>query len=105
MSTFVCPHCGDPTDLFGHGGAQAAAARIRGAIPGRVPLHLRIREGGDSGRPIVATEPDFSQADAFMNIARNIAAQVSVVAYRQQTKARARPSPSSASARRAMVGA
>ena len=27
MSTFVCPHCGQPTDLFGHGGAQAAAAR------------------------------------------------------------------------------
>jgi ATP-binding protein involved in chromosome partitioning len=91
MSTFVCPHCGDPTDLFGHGGAQAAAVRYAVPFLGEVPLHLRIREGGDSGRPIVATEPDSPQADNFMTVARNLAAQVSVVAYQQQQTQRGAP--------------
>ena len=91
MSTFVCPHCGSPTDLFGHGGAQAAAVRYNAPFLGEIPLHLRIREGGDSGRPIVANDPESPQADAFMNVARNLAAQVSVVAYRQQEEKRGAP--------------
>jgi ATP-binding protein involved in chromosome partitioning len=91
MSTFVCPHCGDPTDLFGHGGAQAAAVRYNVPFLGEIPLHLRIREGGDSGRPIMATEPDSPQAESFAQVARNLAAQVSVVAYKQQQAQRGAP--------------
>ncbi len=91
MSTFVCPHCGDPTDLFGHGGAQAAAVRYGVPFLGEIPLHLSIREGGDSGRPVVAEAPDSPQAQAFMQVARNIAAQVSVVAYQQQEEKRGAP--------------
>ncbi|HET9494843.1 MAG TPA: iron-sulfur cluster carrier protein ApbC [Chloroflexia bacterium] len=84
MSTFVCPHCSQPTDLFGHGGAQSAAARYGVPFLGEIPLHLRIREGGDSGRPVVAEAPDSPEAQAFLQVARNLAAQVSVVAYKQQ---------------------
>jgi ATP-binding protein involved in chromosome partitioning len=91
MSTFVCPHCGDPTDLFGHGGAQAAAVRYGVPFLGEIPLHLRIREGGDSGRPVVATDPGSPQAEAFIQVARNLAAQVSVVAYKQQEEKRGAP--------------
>ena len=91
MSTFVCPHCGDPTDLFGHGGAQAAAARYAIPFLGEIPLHLRIREGGDSGRPVVVDRPDSPEAQAFMHVARNLAAQVSVVAYKQQDAQRGAP--------------
>jgi ATP-binding protein involved in chromosome partitioning len=83
MSTFVCPHCQNPTDLFGHGGAQAAAARFNVPFLGEIPLHLRIREGGDNGRPVVATEENSAEAQAFVQVAKSLAAQVSVVAYRQ----------------------
>lgn len=91
MSTFVCPHCAQPTDLFGHGGAQAAAARYGVPFLGEIPLHLRIREGGDNGRPIVVDAPDSPEAQAFMHVARNLAAQVSVVAYKQQEAKRGAP--------------
>lgn len=91
MSTFVCPHCANPTDLFGHGGAQAAAARYNVPFLGEIPLHLRIREGGDSGRPIVADAPDSPEAQAFMQVARNLAAQVSVIAYKQADAKRGAP--------------
>jgi len=91
MSTFVCPHCGNPTDLFGHGGAQAAASRYDVPFLGEIPLHLRIREGGDSGRPVVATEGDTPEAEAFLQVARALAAQVSVIAYKQADLMRGAP--------------
>jgi ATP-binding protein involved in chromosome partitioning len=91
MSTFVCPHCNNPTDLFGHGGAQAAAARFNVPFLGEIPLHLRIRESGDSGHPIVIDSPESPEADAFFRVARNLAAQVSVVAYQQQQTQRGAP--------------
>ncbi|HEX9988119.1 MAG TPA: iron-sulfur cluster carrier protein ApbC [Chloroflexia bacterium] len=91
MSTFVCPHCANPTDLFGHGGAQMAAARYNVPFLGEIPLHLRIREGGDSGKPIVVDAPDSPEAEAFLRVARNLAAQVSVVAYKQQDAKRGAP--------------
>ena len=91
MSTFVCPHCQNPTDLFGHGGAQSAAARYAVPFLGEIPLHLRIREGGDAGRPVVVDAPGTPEAEAFMQVARNLAAQVSVVAYRQQEAKRGAP--------------
>jgi len=91
MSTFVCPHCGNPTDLFGHGGAQAAAGRYDVPFLGEIPLHLRIREGGDSGRPVVADAADTPEALAFIQVARSLAAQVSVVAYKQADAKRGAP--------------
>ena len=72
MSYFLCPKCGERSDVFGHGGARREAERLGVAFLGEVPLHMSIRELSDAGRPIVATHPDSPQAATY----RAIAAQV-----------------------------
>jgi ATP-binding protein involved in chromosome partitioning len=69
MSYFVCPHCGERTDIFGHGGAANEAARIGVPFLGAVPLHASIRALSDAGTPVVAAEPDSGHAAAFRAIA------------------------------------
>jgi ATP-binding protein involved in chromosome partitioning len=76
MSTFVCPHCGNETHIFGHGGARETAGTIECDFLGEVPLHLSIRETSDAGAPISATQPDSPQAKAFLAIASKIAAKL-----------------------------
>jgi ATP-binding protein involved in chromosome partitioning len=71
MSYFVCPHCGERTDIFGHGGAEHEAARIGVPFLGAVPLTMRIRELSDAGTPVVAAEPQGEHAAAFRLIAAN----------------------------------
>ena len=64
MSYLPCPHCGDRIDVFGSGGGQSVAeslTRSLGAnVPllGQIPLDVRLREGGDSGTPLVLSDPD-----------------------------------------------
>ncbi|WP_316014275.1 Mrp/NBP35 family ATP-binding protein [Roseobacter sp. HKCCA0434] len=72
MSTFICPKCGEATDIFGHGGAKAEAARLDLPFLGEVPLDMAIRLAGDGGAPIVASDPDSAQAQAFTAIARRL---------------------------------
>ena len=61
MSTFICPKCGERTDIFGHGGARAEAERLGVPFLGEVPLDIAIRENSDAGKPVVATAmPDRS---------------------------------------------
>jgi ATP-binding protein involved in chromosome partitioning len=69
MSTFVCPHCGERSDIFGHGGARSEAARLGVPFLGEVPLLPAIRETSDVGRPVVATAPTSAAAEAFRDIA------------------------------------
>jgi ATP-binding protein involved in chromosome partitioning len=69
MSTFICPHCGERSDIFGHGGARHEAERLGVPFLGEVPLHMAIRETSDSGRPVVATDPDGPHAKAYREIA------------------------------------
>jgi len=76
MSTFVCPHCGERTDIFGHGGAEHEAARIGVPFLGAVPLDMRIRELSDAGTPVVAAEPEGEHAAAFRRIAEAAWARV-----------------------------
>ncbi len=57
MAGYVCPHCGESSDPFGHGGAEAAARELGIAFLGRVPLTLSIRTASDAGTP-PAAEPD-----------------------------------------------
>jgi ATP-binding protein involved in chromosome partitioning len=84
MSSFVCPHCGQGTDLFGHGGAQQAAARFQVPFLGEIPLVLAIRLGSDAGQPVSAVHPESAEAQAFARVSKNIAAQVSILAFRQE---------------------
>ena len=76
MSYFLCPHCGERSDIFTHGGAQKAAMEMGVDFLGEVPLDMAIREGADTGKPIVASDPDGAHAQAYRAIAENIWAKV-----------------------------
>jgi ATP-binding protein involved in chromosome partitioning len=69
MSTFICPRCGERSDIFGHGGAEREADKLGIPFLGGVPLHMEIREKSDAGQPIVATNPDSPHAQAYRDIA------------------------------------
>ena len=62
MSFFCCPNCGHRTDIFGHGGARAEAARLGIDFLGEIPLLLDIRTASDAGTPIAAEMPDSEAA-------------------------------------------
>lgn len=72
MSTFICPKCGERTDIFGHGGAEAEARKLGVPFLGGIPLDMDIRMRSDSGRPLTATEPDSEHARLFREIARGV---------------------------------
>ena len=71
MAGYACPHCGEVSDPFGSGGAEAAAAEMGHPFLGRVPLDLEIRKSSDAGTPLAAGEGP--QAEAFAAIARRVA--------------------------------
>jgi ATP-binding protein involved in chromosome partitioning len=72
MSTFICPHCGTRSDIFGHGGARAEAERLGVPFLGEVPLDITIREKSDAGMPVVATAPDSPNAQIYRDIAARV---------------------------------
>ncbi len=69
MSTFICPKCGERSDIFGHGGAKLEAEKLGIPFLGGVPLDMEIRIRSDDGRPIVATSPDGALARVYRDIA------------------------------------
>ena len=70
MSSFVCPKCGEETQIFGHGGVKAAAKRMNLPFLGEVCIDLAIREGSDNGHPVVEAYPDSPQTKVFMDMAK-----------------------------------
>ena len=78
MSQFICPHCQTATAIFHHGGGRKIADLYRIAFLGEIPLHLKVREAGDAGSPIVVTEPEGPEAKAFIAVAEAIAGRVSM---------------------------
>jgi ATP-binding protein involved in chromosome partitioning len=78
MSAFACPHCGEPIELFGSGGGEAVAAALTRAVGAevpllaQVPLDPRVREGGDTGRPLVLDDPAAPAAAALISVARRL---------------------------------
>ncbi len=76
MSYFLCPHCGERSDPFGHGGAKAEAERQGVPFLGEVPLEIEIRETSDAGLPIVATKPDSTHAKIYRAIAASVRDQM-----------------------------
>ena len=72
MAGYVCPHCGEQSDPFGSGGAEAAARSMGHPFLGRIPLDLAIRQDSDSGRPPAAR--DTAHGEAFAEVARKVAA-------------------------------
>ena len=76
MSFFLCPHCGERTEIFSHGGARKAADKLGVPFLGEVSLDPEIREGGDSGKPIMVANPDSPQSEAFRKITESLIQQV-----------------------------
>ncbi|NWG24033.1 MAG: P-loop NTPase, partial [Pseudorhodoplanes sp.] len=72
MSYFLCPHCGERSDIFGHGGARREAERLNVPFLGEVPLDMAIRETSDAGLPVVATRPDGAHARIYRDIASTV---------------------------------
>ena len=72
MSTFICPSCGEQTDIFGHGGAKDTAKEKDIPFLGEIPLHLDIRTNADEGTPIVLAAPDGEHAKRYMDIAKGL---------------------------------
>ncbi len=78
MSYFLCPHCGERTDIFGYGGARDTAEELGIDFLGEIPLHQEVRAGTDSGVPIIEAAPESPVAQAFAAIAQKVAAKTSV---------------------------
>jgi len=72
MSYFLCPKCGERSEIFGHGGAREEADRLGVPFLGEIPLHVDIRTTSDSGHPIVVARPDSPHAEAYRNIAGRV---------------------------------
>ncbi len=76
MSYFLCPSCGNRSDIFGHGGAREVAEKLGIDFLGEIPLHMDIRETSDNGTPIVVHDPGSPHSEIYINIAKKIAAKL-----------------------------
>ncbi|MCU0262866.1 MAG: Mrp/NBP35 family ATP-binding protein [Candidatus Nanopelagicales bacterium] len=78
MSGFPCPHCGEVVDIFGSGGGQKVARVLSQALEsevpllGRIPFDVQLREGGDSGAPLVLAQPTAPAAEVLRGIAERL---------------------------------
>lgn len=78
MSYFIAPDTGTKYDIFGSGGGERLATDLNSKLLGQIPIDPRIREGGDSGKPIVEALPDSENAKIISEIAKNLAAEISI---------------------------
>jgi ATP-binding protein involved in chromosome partitioning len=77
MSYYVCPHCHERDDVFGHGGGKHEAERMEVPFLGEIPLFTEIRICGDRGLPVVLAAPESEPARAFRRCAENVLQQLS----------------------------
>ncbi|MDX5364052.1 MAG: iron-sulfur cluster carrier protein ApbC [Pseudazoarcus pumilus] len=78
MGMHCCSECGHEEHIFGAGGGQKLAEKYGLDLLGSLPLDIRIREQADSGKPTVVAEPDGALADAYREVARNMAARLAL---------------------------
>ena len=84
MSYFIAPDTNVRYNIFGEGGGQKLAEQYGVPFLGAVPLGLDVREGGDKGVPVVVSQPDSPQAQAFRKVAEEVARQVSIEAMKPE---------------------
>ncbi len=72
LSGFVCPSCGERVDLFKTGGGERAATELGVPFLGRIPLSAAMVEAGDSGKPLVISDPDDAAAVAIGKVAERL---------------------------------
>jgi ATP-binding protein involved in chromosome partitioning len=76
MAYFPDPSTGEPIPIFGRGGARAEAERLGVPFLAEIPLDVALRQGGDEGRPLVASDPESATAQAFRGAARALLDQL-----------------------------
>jgi len=76
MSYFLCNHCGEREEIFGHGGGRKTAEMLGVPFLGEVPIDPKVVVGGDTGEPIVAAHPGAPASAAFREVARQVVEQV-----------------------------
>lgn len=76
MSYFICRHCGEREEIFGHGGGKKTAEMLGVPFLGEIPIDPKVVVGGDTGEPIVTLDPASAASLAFMKIARQIVEEV-----------------------------
>ncbi|TSA21291.1 iron-sulfur cluster carrier protein ApbC [bacterium] len=79
MSYFVCSHCGERENIFDSGGGSRTAKELGVPFLGEIPINTRIRIGGDQGTPIVVMDETSQHAETIRQIARKLAAQISIL--------------------------
>lgn len=84
MSYYICSHCGNKEEIFGHGIVADAARRLDIPFLGEIPLDKAIREMSDLGSPVVLANPESSAAKAFESIVGKLAAQISIANFSSQ---------------------
>ncbi|MBI2889840.1 MAG: Mrp/NBP35 family ATP-binding protein [Nitrospirae bacterium] len=88
MSYFICGQCNHRHEIFGHGGARRACDRMGLPFLGEIPLTTELRIASDEGRPLLAgTNGSSPHAEAFVRVAQNLAAQVSIRAMKDENRA------------------
>ena len=81
MSYYICSHCGQREEIFGHGIVAEAAERLHIPFLGEIPLDRAIREQADKGSPVVLSSPDSTSAKSFERIVEKLAAQISIANF------------------------
>src|SRR5687767_4660111 len=82
MSYYACTNCHHESDIFGHGGGEALASTMQVPFLGRLPIYQPIRDGSDSGVPLIVSEPGSPAGRAFLTVAERTAAQLSIAAHK-----------------------
>jgi ATP-binding protein involved in chromosome partitioning len=82
MSYFLCPHCGERTEVFSYGEGKNTAERFNVPFLGEIPLNSSVRLHGDSGKPVVVLGEDAPEAQPFFELARHVAKNVEEAAKR-----------------------
>src|SRR6266849_2990890 len=80
MSSFACPHCGEPIDIFGHGEGAKTALAYGVPVLGEIEIDPRIRIGGDTGKPVALLGERALGAKSLYNVARAVVARLAEVA-------------------------
>jgi len=81
MSYFECSHCHERTHIFSKGGGQKIATELGLPFLGEIPIEPEVVVAGDEGEPIVVRNPEAAASRAYLDIAKRLAAAVSVVKY------------------------
>jgi ATP-binding protein involved in chromosome partitioning len=80
MSTFACPHCGKPIDIFGHGEGTKTAQAYGVPVLGEIEIDPRIRIGGDTGKPVALQGESAIGAKSLFDVARAVSARLDQLA-------------------------